>query len=306
MSISVVIPCYKVDEYLDEAIRSVSIQTQPVKELIVIDDGSPIPLTRRTTLSSSSELIWIRTANQGLGAARNEGIHRASGEFVAFLDADDIWLETKIEKQVHFLRSKPQVAACYTRCVTENGFLGFGPYPNRELTQSELAVQLWYGQFFPPSTVMVRTDIAKKVGGFRTGLENGEDLDFWFRILSVGLIDGVQEELCKYRVHKKQITANIIRKIKGSKESRRQIIERFEPLLQGGGLNKRTYWNAYKREVLNIYFRRDFANANPLIWDFLRDHPRDSEMLKYAIISMLPPRLLIWFRDRFNKTQSKN
>ena len=296
VKISVVIPCYKDDRFLAQAIRSVLEQTHRDVDLIVIDDGSPEPLPRID--SGDPRVTWVRTVNCGLGAARNAGIARSEGDFVAFLDADDFWEADKLEKQVVRLTETPAAVACYTRCVDAEGFFAFGPYPDPDLPADDLAVLLWHGQFFPPSSVLVRTEVAKRVGGFREGLTNGEDLDFWFRILEHGEIVGVSEPLCWYRQHEGQITSNPVRRVMGSKQARRQIIERFSDRLIRGEIAADRLWDAYRSEILCVYYRRQLAAARPMLWDFWKDHPRDLRMLAYWLITWCPPELLERLRGK--------
>ncbi len=285
---SVVIPCYKVDQYLDVAIASVAKQTSPVKELIVIDDGSPEPLKVRDRWNAPGELIWIRTENQGLGAARNVGVKRATGDFVAFLDSDDFWEPTKIQQQEYFLGNHPDAVACYTHCVKAPGFFPFGPYPAPLLAKDQLARMLWYGQFFPPSSVCVRTSVAKGVQGFREGLRNGEDLDFWFRIMEHGEIFGIDQQLTWYRMHESQLTKDPIRRVMGSKEARREIIQKYSHRLIQGGISQSELWHAYRDEIFSVYFRRDHRNAKPMLWDYYCDHPKEFKILLYYLICYLP------------------
>jgi len=295
--ITVVIPCYRDDRYLAETLASVAAQTTDAKEVIVVDDGSPQPLQQPASWSGPP-LNWIRTPNQGLGAARNVGLRAASGEFVAFCDADDWWQPTKLELQQSRLDAYPGAVACYTRCVDAEGYFPFGPYPDPGLPGDDLAVLLWHGQFFPPSSVLVRTEVAKRVGGFREGLTNGEDLDFWFRILEHGEIVGVSEPLCWYRQHEGQITSNPVRRVMGSKQARRQIIERFSDRLIRGGIAADRLWDAYRSEILCVYYRRQLAAARPMLWDFWKDHPRDLRMLAYWLITWCPSNWLERLRGR--------
>jgi glycosyltransferase involved in cell wall biosynthesis len=298
MKTSVVIPCYKVDEFLDEAIFSVAKQSRPVKELIVVDDGSPEPLRVRDNWDAPGKLIWVRTENRGLGAARNEGIKRASGEFVAFLDSDDFWEPTKIQEQEDFLDGQPKAVACYTQCVKASGFFPFGPYTDPKLSRDQLAKILWYGQIFPPSSVCMRSSVAKGVQGFREGLRNGEDLDFWFRIMEHGEIYGIDKPLTWYRMHESQLTKDPIRRVMGSKESRREIIEKYSHRLIQGGILPSELWHAYRDEILSVYFRRDHRHARPMLWDYYRDHPREFKILIYYLISYLPGEWVARFRGR--------
>ncbi|MDC0279168.1 glycosyltransferase [bacterium] len=293
---SVVIPCYKVDTYLTQALESVASQQQPAIEIIVIDDGSPEPLEPPKQWLGPN-LKWIRTKNKGLGSARNTGINAATGEFIAFLDADDFWEPEKLHYQQKALDEDQDAVACYTRCCQGEGFFEFGPYPDIRLEKHEITKRLWYGQFFPPSSVLVRAEVAKAVGGFREGLVNGEDLDFWFRIMKVGNITGVERPLTWYRIHESQITSSDVRRVLGSKESRQQIIDRFPDLLINAGLSLDVFWDAYRREILNVYFRRKLRAARPMIWDYVKDHPSDLMMWKYLGASFLPQQIFRRYSD---------
>jgi glycosyltransferase involved in cell wall biosynthesis len=113
MKISVVIPCYNAAAYVGEAVRSVLTQTLPPHEVIVVDDGSTD--TSATVLSAfGSSVILVRQGNQGVAAAVNHGLSRARGDAIAFLDADDLWMRDKLERQVAALMAEPALDAVFT------------------------------------------------------------------------------------------------------------------------------------------------------------------------------------------------
>jgi glycosyltransferase involved in cell wall biosynthesis len=284
---SVIIPCYNVQDYLPEALTSVKNQTAPVHEIILIDDGSLKPL-RAPENWVGPPLRLVRTPNRGLAAARNLGITLATGRFVAFLDADDLWLPTKIEKQECILEDRPGAVACYTQCVNAPGFFGFGPYPPESVSDDEFLLVLWYNLFFPPSAVMARLDVVREVGCFREDLGNGEDIELWLRLLTRGSIVQVAEPLCGYRQHDQQFTKNLTKKMFGSKRSREVMIGLHADRLVRAGLDRGKLWDAYRNDILMVYFRRQFATARRLLWDFWLVHPGDLQMLKYALVSLLP------------------
>jgi glycosyltransferase involved in cell wall biosynthesis len=284
---SVVIPCYRDDQYLLQTLQSVAKQSEPAQEVIVVDDGSPTPLVAPRDWSGP-KLRWIRTENRGLGAARNVGIRAAEGEFVAFCDADDWWQPDKLELQQKRLDQSPQAVACYTWCVEADGYFPFGPYPDSDLGRDSLAAMLWQGQFFPPSSVLVRREVVLKVGGFREGLVNGEDLDMWFRLFTMGEIVGVPQRLTWYRVHPGQITSNVVRKILGAKECRREIVDKHTDRLVRGGISKSSLWHAYRNEILCEYYRRNFRDARPMLWDYWKNHPSEFKILLYTLVACLP------------------
>jgi glycosyltransferase involved in cell wall biosynthesis len=294
---SVVIPCYNVQEYLPEALNSVKRQTTPVREIILIDDGSTVPI-RRPDGWDGPPLQIIRTENRGLPAARNLGITHCSGTLIAFLDADDAWHERKIELQEQALAADPNAAAVYTHCVRQPGYFGFGPYPPQDVSDDEFLVVLWYYLFFPPSCVLVRRAALDKSGPFREDLGNGEDIELWLRLLTFGRFVQVPEPLCFYRQHANQFTKNVCKKILGSKQSRAAMIARHADRLVRAGIPRHKLWDAYRHDVLLVYFRREFRAARRLLWDYWREHPRDWKILAYSLVSWMPVKLVSLLRGR--------
>src|SRR5690606_20987586 len=107
--VSVVIPAYNVGPHIAEAIESVLAQDYPQVEIVVVDDGSKDD-TAEVVATRYPQVSLIRKENGGAATARNAGIRAARGEFVAFLDADDIWLPGKLTAQIDYLRAHPDVA----------------------------------------------------------------------------------------------------------------------------------------------------------------------------------------------------
>jgi glycosyltransferase involved in cell wall biosynthesis len=286
-STTVVIPCFNGEKYLAEALDSVARQTSRVRNVIVVDDGSARPVQLPPQWLGIPTTV-IRTENRGVAAARNTGIAQADGEFVAFLDSDDLWAPQKIERQEEALRSRPDAVACYTECRTEPGFYGFGPYPPSDVSRPDLLMMLWYQAFFPPSAVMVRRSVLERIGGFREGMLNGEDVELWFRLLAVGDLVHVRSPETFYRTHAGQWTTDVYRKFLGGKQARESIIDKHGDLLVAAGIPRNRLWDAYRNEILTVYFRRQFQAARRLLWDYWFDHPRDLMLLKYAMCSLLP------------------
>jgi glycosyltransferase involved in cell wall biosynthesis len=292
---SVIIPCFNGEAYLPEALESVRVQTAAACEIILVDDGSDVPV-RPPVGWDGPPLRIIRTPNRGLAAARNTALAHAGGEFVAFLDADDFWHPSKLARQEEVLRTSPHAAACYTRCASSAGFYGFGPYPPANVPEDQFLLALWYHAFFPPSAVMVRRGALDEVGPFRDDLGNGEDVELWFRLLTRGRFVQVAEPLCYYRQHPGQFTGNIYRKLMGSKRAREEMIARHASRLVGAGLRRDRLWESYRNEVLLSYYRRQFAAARPLLWDYWRDHPLDVQILVRAFVTLMPSGLVARLR----------
>jgi glycosyltransferase involved in cell wall biosynthesis len=117
MKISVIIPTYNYGRYILEAIESVQRQSVPDLEIIVIDDGSSDDTQRVLCGVSDVRLRVHRTPNRGISAARNEGLRRARGKFIAFLDADDRWRPGKLRLQLQMMESEPDLGAVFTNFV---------------------------------------------------------------------------------------------------------------------------------------------------------------------------------------------
>ena len=231
---SVIIPCYNGEQYLPAALESVRAQTVLVHEIIIVDDGSAVPI-RAPEGWNGPPLRLIRTPNRGQTTARNLALTYAAGDFVAFLDSDDMWVPRKVEEQEKVLRGDPSAVACYTRCARAPGFYQFGPYPPPNVPEDEFLLMMWYHNFFPPSSVMARRKTLVAAGGFCESLRYGEDVDLWFRILKDGHFVQVPEPLCYYRQHEGQFTNDTYRKMLGGKRTRATMIARaWRPPGPGG------------------------------------------------------------------------
>jgi glycosyltransferase involved in cell wall biosynthesis len=123
MAVSVIITTYNYGRFVQEAIESVLAQTVTDLQILVVDDGSTDDTPDVLARMRDTRLEIVRTANQGISASRNEGLARANGDFIAFLDADDRWTPRKLEYQLQILNAEPGMSAVFTNFVRfdENG-----------------------------------------------------------------------------------------------------------------------------------------------------------------------------------------
>ena len=192
--VSVVIPVYNGAQYLAEAIESVLAQDYRPVELIVVDDGSTD--ASGEIAQSYPQAHCIRQTNQGVSAARNAGIAAVRGEFIAFLDADDIWTADKLTAQVGYLLAHPEVGFAFARqrFFFEPGIEALPWFRQELLTQDHVG--------FVPSTLVARKGVFERAGGFDTALGRGEDTQWLLRAGDCGIQMGiVQETLLLRRVH---------------------------------------------------------------------------------------------------------
>lgn len=189
--VSVIIPTYNRAEMVGEAIESVLNQDFSSFELIVIDDGST-DQTSKVLRSFGRRIRSIRQENKGVSAARNLGICHASGEWIAFLDSDDLWLPGKLTAQVDFFRRNPASLICQTQEIWIRNGRRVNPKHRHEkrsgmIFEPSLALCL-----VSPSAVMIRRSLFDLVGRFDENLPACEDYDLWLRIgrrFPVHLID---------------------------------------------------------------------------------------------------------------------
>ena len=204
VKISVIIPTYNRSEYVLDAIQSVVDQKYEPVEIIVIDDGSTDDTREKLASLADAEVIrYIYQENQGRSAARNKGISLATGEYLAFLDSDDLFESDKLAKQVEFFARHPEVGLVhggYVKFDTLDNDLG---YRNASWFSGWIYPKMllvWYTLLATP-TVMVSRRVIDEVGGFDESLFIAEDLDLWRRIARKYPFGYINQSLARIRVH---------------------------------------------------------------------------------------------------------
>lgn len=181
LPISVIIPTYNRRQLLARAIHSVLRQSVQPLEIIVVDDGSTDG-TGAWVQREFPSVILLEQENHGVSAARNRGIDRAQGEWIALLDADDVWLPTKLEQQWSAIQSGVEVNICHT----EEQWIRNGkvvPLPQKFKKQSGYIFALSLRHCaLSPSTVLLRREVLSDVGAFDESLQVCEDYDLWLRV----------------------------------------------------------------------------------------------------------------------------
>lgn len=208
--ISVIIPAYNAEKTIAQTIESVLNQSFVDFEAIVINDGST-DLTLDILGQIEDPRIQVFSyGNAGVSAARNRGISQAAGEFIAFLDADDLWTPDKLEKQLQALQDHPQAAVAYswTDYIDESGnFLRPG---DRITVSGNVYEQLLLRNFIANgSNPLIRRDALQVVGGFNPELTHGEDWDLWLRLAANYQFVPVHQKQILYRLSPQAASANL-------------------------------------------------------------------------------------------------
>lgn len=199
--VSVIIPAFNPGAYLEIVIRSVVAQTFGNWEIIVVDDGSTEDLSDVTNLDARVRLL--RRQNQGVATARNAGILAARGEYVAFLDADDVWLPDKLALQLTMFEQQPTLGFCHTQfeMMDENGATG-NPLLGCGFAEKGTSYErLLEGCSVCTSSVMMRRDLCIEIGMFEKSLLSSEDYDLWLRVADGNDIGVVLSTQTQYRKH---------------------------------------------------------------------------------------------------------
>lgn len=209
-TVSAVIATYNRPDYVTRAVASCLEQSFSCHEIIVVDDGSTDD-TAQALAQYSTRIRLVRQPNRGIAAARNIGIQRAIGDYIAFLDDDDIWVPQKLERQVDALLRAPGAAVAFS----DFAFVpapGSGSQPPRAPNRwkpSNVFTALLMGNWLSTSTILVRRDCLLTAGGFDEDLRTCEDWDLWLQLAAHYDWVHVPEELTLMLWHDQSISRNL-------------------------------------------------------------------------------------------------
>jgi len=205
VSISVILPAYNARRYIDEALRSVLAQTRADFECLVIDDGSTddtAVLVGRHA-ASDSRLRLLRLEHGGIVGALNCAIAAARGPLLARMDADDICLPRRFERQAQFLQEHPECVAAGSWVMLTDPYgcdvQEVHPSVEHEPIEADLLNANGWAMFHP--TVMMRRDAVVKAGSYRRQYQWSEDIDLFLRLAEIGRLSNLPEVLLRYRQH---------------------------------------------------------------------------------------------------------
>lgn len=295
--VSVVVPAYNCALYLQQAVESIRAQTYRFVEIIIVDDGST-DNTPGVIKDLGDDIIYIRQSNGGPARARNKGIDAATGEFIAFLDADDMWRPNKLSKQIDFLKAHPEVGLVYSQMAS---FIDGQPIGDDSFPQSPICGwifdELLRDTIIPLPSVVVRAEIARMVGGFDESLLTAEDTNFYLKVAYAYHIGVVPEALMLRRLHTSNLSFRADISF-GTLDNLDRIVERYpevhparyQPMLEayrirGETLIKEYFHNGEYRRAQKIYRK---------LWNL---GIADTAILFYGFIVHLPPTVISMLRS---------
>jgi glycosyltransferase involved in cell wall biosynthesis len=272
-TVSVIIPAYNQGHYLGEAIQSVIDQTYPDFELVVVDDGSTDKTAQVACSFSDPRVHYIHQENRGLSAARNTGILRSSGEYLTFLDSDDMFVADKLETLVNALERDRGLGfvAGQAVLIDENG-LPLGKVFDTPLPENPVHLLLWNPLHV--CSVMLRREWQQKVGLFDESLRAYEDWDMWLRLARVGCRMGwVPHPVSFYRFHTRQMTRDKERMTTATFAVLKKIYSDPDLPEEWLALKDKAYSSAYLRAAIQAFRTDDFDEGADALAEAVRLDP---------------------------------
>ncbi|MEA5583198.1 glycosyltransferase family 2 protein [Nodularia harveyana UHCC-0300] len=278
------------EKFIEEAIASIFSQTYPNWELLLVDDGSTdnsTVIALEYTQKYPEKVRYLEHENhqnRGMSASRNWGIDHAQGEYIAFLDADDIWLSHKLEQQVAILESQPEAEMVYgwvqfwhswtgnSEDSQSDKFMELGVVPNTLIQPPKLLIHALNSPYQPPapSNVIIRREVFEKVGRFEESFRGfGEDKVFFVKI-QLNLPIFVSDECwIKYRRHPDSCCDLVNKDKKLIATGDQDFFNWIEPYLLNKGMKNTEVWQALQIAMTKSRLRYRHSILYSLWLDFL-------------------------------------
>lgn len=294
--VSVIIPAYNVMKYLPETLETVFRQTFRDFEVVIVDDGSSDGIQDWANQVTDPRLKLICQQNRGATGARNTGIAHAQGDYIAFLDADDLWEPTKLAKQVTILDENAEVGLVYTWVALTDEQGKFTGRIFKSIAEGDVWCQLTERNLVECGSVaMIRRSCFETVGVFDCNLRSFvEDWDMWLRIASRYPFKLLKEPLVYYR----QISTSGSRNWQAMEKSFQMVIEKAFDTAPSNllYLKKRSYGNANLclgwKSLQSV--SKDYQQANHFLQQALAHYPQIRFSKEYLRLS-LAIALMRWF-----------
>lgn len=295
--VSVIIPVYNKAHFLPDTLKSVFAQNYKDIEVIIVDDGSTDNVLSAVE-PYKNKVKFVRQSNMGVSLARNKGIQIASGDFVCFLDADDVFLPEKIKRQIDYFEQHPECDLVYTNGIVvdqKGNRVCDGCVQRKTGYSGDVFRELLIRNFITTSSVMVRKEKILFQEPFKQKYKASQDYDLWLtlsRDCNFGYLD---DFLFEYRTTASGITSrhnylmyqehiDILREI--PKKARLDLIDNFFRTL---GLSLHYFeWG------IDCFYQRDFLLARKRFFVSIMCFPLNFKVWFYFLACLLPGRILIY------------
>ncbi|AFZ58640.1 glycosyltransferase family 2 protein [Anabaena cylindrica FACHB-243] len=314
--ISVIIPVYNSEKTVAETLESVLAQTYGNLEIIIVDDGATDKSIEICRQFKDKRIKIIHQQNRGLAGARNTGIRHAKGEFLAFVDSDDLWLPEKLEKHLQHLQRSPQVGVSFSRSLfIDDQSKPLGIYQMPKLKNITPEYLFCRNPISNGSSVVIRRDVLTaikfeaNVHGevedfyFDDRFRQSEDIECWLRIAlqTTWKIEGIPEALTLYRLNSGGLSANLFKQY----ESWEQILIKtqvYNPeFIEQWGDKARAYQLRYlaRRATRQRSSRMAVTLINQALgtyWQIILEEPRRTfiSFIAAYLLWLLPKSIYQW------------
>ena len=210
--VSIIMNCYNCSKYLREAIDSVYAQTFTNWEIIFWDNASTDNSSNIAKSYDAKLRYFCSDKTTPLGNARNLAVQQARGEYIAFLDCDDLWLPEKLKYQVDLLDNKPELMLVFSNdyIVDHMGNILKSAFDNQKPERGNVFIELLLSRnFIQLLTVIIRKKVLDEVGLFNSNYKSAEEYDLFLKITYLHPIDYVDMPLAKYRLHEINLSRNL-------------------------------------------------------------------------------------------------
>lgn len=268
-SVSIIMPCHNSERHLPASVGSVLAQSLPDWELIAIDDGSQDSTRAWLEAQADPRIRVVAQANQGVSAARNNGLRHCGGEYVAFLDSDDTWGPNFLRAMVDVLVSNPDAVLAY--CGWQNtGLPGkrAQPFVPKDYEGPDKALDLLQGCRWPIHASLTRSKAIAAAGGFDPELRIGEDYLLWMEVAALGKILLVPEVLAYYHHHDGvQATRDKTRGALDTLLAKQKFLGRHPEVVRllGSERIEDLTWGKFVEQANALYWQGDRFGARPLL-----------------------------------------
>ncbi len=288
--VSVIIPAYNAARFIGEALDSVRAQSVREVEVLVVDDGSTDG-TEDCVRRRCPEARLFTQANQGAAVARNTGLDHASGEWIAFLDSDDVWFPAKLERQLAHAERHPEAAVVHTSFLYLMPDGSTRPRKRRgDILAGRVFRTLWESYVVQMSTVLLRASCLEGGVRFNPRFPPSEDLDFFLRLSLRHPFAYLDEPLGYYRDRPDSISADMVRLCRADLRVRLSFVEEF-PLAAaelGPGYLRRHFQQKWSLLAAHQFWTRDLRGARESYLRAWRCRPGNLRPLGAALLCGLP------------------
>ncbi len=299
--VSVIIPVRNGKDYLQEALVSVLQQSFTELELLLVNDGSTDDDYDRYALQDARVRV-LHLSGLGVSCARNVGMAQARGEFIAFLDADDIWFPGKLQTQVTYFDQHPDVGVVFGQFIRWPALANGSFAPAASLVQDAsqftrmdpersgwLYTRLLDGLLVGMNTAVVRRGVYEAIGGFNEAMRQGEDYDFWLKASRVAEMHSLNGPAALYRIHgasamhRLSAESHLVNLLKAA--SMRWGLKTLGGQSLGSGAFQKRLTRVHFDHGYAHYWRGDRTIARAAFWQALRNGHRPLRSLVYICLS---------------------